>query len=86
MSHQRFTNLEFTWHDEFWSFDSHKHVDSAEDEDGQDDGKVTDELPHLGDGTQTHLAVNRRLIIPASLIVFNFGFVCSQWWGRRGWS
>lgn len=41
-------DLEFSWHNEFWSVHSHEHVDSAEDEDGQDDGKVTDELPHLG--------------------------------------
>lgn len=67
MEQQAGTNLEFTWHDEFWSFDSHQHVDSAEDEDGQDDGEVTDELPHLGDGEQIHLAVNRCLIMLATL-------------------
>lgn len=41
-------DLEFSWHNELWSFHPHEHVDSAEDEDGQDDGKVTDEFPHLG--------------------------------------
>lgn len=43
------TYLEFTWHDEFWSINSDEHINSAEDEDGQDDGKVTDEFPHLGE-------------------------------------
>lgn len=43
------THLEFTWHNEFRSIDSNEHIDSTEDEDGQDDGKVTDEFSHLGE-------------------------------------
>lgn len=43
------THLEFSWHNEFRSVDSYEHIHSAEDEDGQDDGKVTDEFPHLGE-------------------------------------
>ena len=39
--------LEFTWHDELWSVHSDEGVHAAEEEDGQDDGEVTDELPHL---------------------------------------
>lgn len=41
------TRLEFSWHNEFRSIDTDEHINSAEDEDGQDDGKVTDEFPHL---------------------------------------
>lgn len=41
------THLEFSWHNEFWSIDSYEHVNTTEDEDGQDDCKVTDEFPHL---------------------------------------
>lgn len=49
------TDLEFTWHNEFWSINSYKHINSAEDEDGQDDGKVTDEFPHLGESEHKHV-------------------------------
>lgn len=49
----RTTHLEFTWHDEFGSFHSHQNIDSTEDEYGQDDGKVADELPDLGEGEGT---------------------------------
>ena len=41
------TDLELSWHDEFGRLDSDEHVHPTEDEDGQDDGEVTDELPHL---------------------------------------
>lgn len=47
------TRLEFSWHDEFRGFHSHQNIDSTEDEYGQDDGKVADELPHLGEGQRT---------------------------------
>lgn len=50
------SHLEFTWHDEFRSFHSHQNIDSTEDEYGQDDGKVADELPHLGGGEQTRVS------------------------------
>lgn len=49
----RTTHLEFTWHDEFRGFHSHQNIDSTEDEYGQDDGKVADELPDLGKGEGT---------------------------------
>lgn len=44
---QKGTDLKFCWHNEFRSLDSYEHVDPAEDQDGQDDGEVTDEFPHL---------------------------------------
>lgn len=45
--HAHVRYLEFTWHNELWSVYTNKGVHATEDENGQDDGKVTDELPHL---------------------------------------
>lgn len=42
--------LEFTWHYELWSFHTDKGVHAAEEQNGQDDRKVADELPHLEGG------------------------------------
>lgn len=42
--------LEFTWHYELWSVHTDEGVHAAEEKDGQDDRKVTDELPHLEGG------------------------------------
>ena len=53
------THLEFSWHNEFGSIDSYEHINPAEDEDGQDDGKVTDEFPHLGESQHKHFTVTR---------------------------
>lgn len=39
--------LEFTWHYELWSVHTDEGVYAAEEENGQDDREVTDELPHL---------------------------------------
>lgn len=39
--------LEFTWHNELRSVNTDKGIHATEDENGQDDGEVTDELPHL---------------------------------------
>lgn len=39
--------LEFTWHYELWGLHTDKGVHAAEEKNSQDDGKVTDELPHL---------------------------------------
>lgn len=52
--------LEFTWHYELWSVHTDEGVHAAEDEDGQDDRKVTDELPHL-EGRNIHSRFNRVL-------------------------
>ena len=41
------THLEFTWHYELGSVDTDQGIHTAEDENGQDDGKITDKLPHL---------------------------------------
>ena len=41
------THLEFTWHYELGSVHTDKRVHAAEEQNGQDDRKVTDELPHL---------------------------------------
>lgn len=45
--------LEFTWHYELWSVYTDEGVHAAEEKDGQDDRKVTDELPHLEGGKIT---------------------------------
>lgn len=42
--------LEFTWHYELWSVYTDEGVHAAEEKNGQDDRKVTDELPHLEGG------------------------------------
>lgn len=39
--------LEFTWHNELRSVYTDKGIHATEDENGQDDGEVADELPHL---------------------------------------
>lgn len=44
------TYLEFTWHYELWSVHTDEGVHAAEEKNGQDDGEVTDELPHLEGG------------------------------------
>ena len=46
--------LEFTWHYELWGVHTDEGVHAAEEEDGQDDRKVTDELPHLGRRKRSH--------------------------------
>lgn len=43
------TNLEFTWHYELWGVHTDEGIHTAEQKNGQDNGKVTDELPHLGE-------------------------------------
>lgn len=42
--------LEFTWHYELWSVHTDKGIHATEEKNGQDDRKVTDELPHLEGG------------------------------------
>lgn len=39
--------LEFTWHNELRSVHTDEGIHATEDQNGQDDGKVADQLPHL---------------------------------------
>ena len=45
---QKFTYLELTWHNQFWSVHTYQSIYYTKDENGQDNGKVTDELSCLG--------------------------------------
>lgn len=50
------TYLEFTWHYELRSVHTDEGVHATEEEDGQDDGKVTDQLPHLATRKQDKMS------------------------------
>lgn len=39
--------LEFAWHNELRSVHTDQGIHATEDQNGQDDGKVADQLPHL---------------------------------------
>lgn len=52
------THLELRWHDELGGVHAYEHVNSTEDEDGQDDGEVADEFPHLDGSKHKHLSVS----------------------------
>lgn len=47
---EHLTYLEFTWHKEFWRIHAYQGVNSTEDQDGNNDGKVADQFPCLKNG------------------------------------
>lgn len=49
--------LKFSRHKELWCVQSHQGVNTHKDQDGQDDGKVTDQLPHLSQGGEAYVSM-----------------------------
>ena len=44
---QTFTYLELAWHNQFWSVHAHQGIYYTKDENGQDNGKITDQFSCL---------------------------------------
>ena len=44
---QKLTYLELTWHNQFWSIHTYQGIYCTKDENGQDNGKITDQFSCL---------------------------------------